>query len=96
MLFLTNSTEFKRHVECSFDADDYMCGYIVALKVNEYFWQRKKADRDNMRGEPKTDGAGSEIGMYVTLQMLNVYSDFNVVFNSEDYFHSYHCTVQYK
>ena len=50
-------------VNCTFDTDNFMCGYTTELMSGNYFWKRQEVNRRNMRNEPVTDGAHYEIGM---------------------------------
>ena len=50
-------------MDCTFNLDDYLCGYTRDVVITEFHWIRKKTDRDNNNEEPVTDGSGSEIGM---------------------------------
>ena len=49
-------------MSCEFEQDDYICGYQVTPPGQIFHWERKTVDRSNVKGEPKTDGQGSEIG----------------------------------
>ena len=61
-------------MNCTFDDDDYNCGYHTAMKSDVFSWIRKKVNRDNSRNEPKTDGNYSEIGIllcyYLSRQVI--------------------------
>ena len=53
--------ENKRSVSCSFEDDEYMCGYQV-IPPGSFQWERKHVNHFNVRSEPVTDGSGSALG----------------------------------